>query len=919
VRRFRISLVECVCVQFVRERLLRDPGSGAGRRRDALPAAITTTTTITATKTTDKSLDVGPTGRFTDKTMARLREQSLARGPRLLLLITVALQMLAVARRHHLDCACQMAEAGYFTRDIENTNDPILLDIDLGLKRQLAALYGNNIRLVQKTLDMLDAVPTTRGLRTVAFDLVRLHFPKSAPLYVKLSPTMAMDLKDFENVGYSPYRLVVSTYLERIRQDALPPRSASNDVCDSFRPKTFLTCCNSPCDACTDDQPLETDDFGDNHSGVDNAGWRAYESVYFTEQEMEEFEATILRPYSSKPHTLRQFLHTFLRIIPKERVVGELSKKYYSNMLSLLASLGVPMDQNRFFKSLDSVTRLEPGLIPLLARLSMLAQQVHQNRASCGPLKHCQLEDCARTSPDDFQCLPCGGDTYGLPGYNHMPPQTHWPAGAAQRPRPPAASFAPPPWPLPPYAGPDDNLAPPLPPLEPTSPDEARPRPPPPPPPKPTAPDEAPSQRPSPPPPPPPPPIEPTHPDKPPPNAGPGSVATPPSLPPPPPPPPPHVPVAVTSAVPTHTTTPQPRQMVKPTKHRQRPRATKPPKGTRPPKATKPPKAQATHQPVSGKNREIDWSDYSPSLDARDLASVYAIEGRNIQCNNPAEPSCKFKDRCGAAPKNMYSKGGQLTGYVVNGESQTYGEWPSYVRLEIDGPLGSSTCGGALVTDRHVLTAAHCVVRDDGRTVEPRGIEAILGDHRVERKDEHEVKIRAKSVCAARRFNPRPQHRTDTHDDWALIELARPVELTGYVDTACLPFDPLDRWGTHSRCFLVGAGATGFRTVHGIDVPDMASVVQKLRVEQVSCRPWGLHDLDRSRECYSKARNQPGDSCSGDSGGPVLCLDLKRRWTVTGLVSFGTPLCNDQGKEAWVGVYARVRTLLPDIKQQCHF
>ena len=43
---------------------------------------------------------------------------------------------------------------------------------------------------------------------------------------------------------------------------------------------------------------------------------------------------------------------------------------------------------------------------------------------------------------------------------------------------------------------------------------------------------------------------------------------------------------------------------------------------------------------------------------------------------------------------------------IVAGDDANFGEWPWYVQLR---KWGSHTCGGALLNNQWVITAAHCV------------------------------------------------------------------------------------------------------------------------------------------------------------------------------------------------------------------
>jgi secreted trypsin-like serine protease len=69
--------------------------------------------------------------------------------------------------------------------------------------------------------------------------------------------------------------------------------------------------------------------------------------------------------------------------------------------------------------------------------------------------------------------------------------------------------------------------------------------------------------------------------------------------------------------------------------------------------------------------------------------------------DNPEEVVNRPEDRgCGLSTKHF--------GKIIGGRPADPGEWPWMAAILVNNP-NKAYCGGVLITDRHVLTAAHCV------------------------------------------------------------------------------------------------------------------------------------------------------------------------------------------------------------------
>jgi secreted trypsin-like serine protease len=252
---------------------------------------------------------------------------------------------------------------------------------------------------------------------------------------------------------------------------------------------------------------------------------------------------------------------------------------------------------------------------------------------------------------------------------------------------------------------------------------------------------------------------------------------------------------------------------------------------------------------------------------------------------------------------------------IIGGRPSQEGAWPWQVSLHATGRLDgtaqgafqSQFCGGTLIARQWVLTAAHCVVRDDGGVSAPASIAVRTGSVDLSRGDMREVA------------------RVIIHDDYdpyvlendiALLQLAQPVqESTGPVSAisvhrgATLPEGPavVIGWGMmedavfpmtlmetdidivpNATCIQGMAEQTkrdigGFLLGMGISnrIP-MEALEQAFEILAANLGP----SLTENMICAGVPTGER-TSCNGDSGGPLMVRDAAGGWTQVGIVSWG--------------------------------
>uniref|UniRef100_A0A3Q2R1M0 Peptidase S1 domain-containing protein n=1 Tax=Fundulus heteroclitus TaxID=8078 RepID=A0A3Q2R1M0_FUNHE len=214
---------------------------------------------------------------------------------------------------------------------------------------------------------------------------------------------------------------------------------------------------------------------------------------------------------------------------------------------------------------------------------------------------------------------------------------------------------------------------------------------------------------------------------------------------------------------------------------------------------------------------------------------------------------------------------------IVGGEEALPGSWPWQVSLHIYNHI----CGGSLINDQWVMTAAYCSVNS----------EVYLGRQSQKGSNPNEVVRKAAQIVIHPDYNP-----GTSNNDIALLKLSKPVNFTSYISPVCLAssdstfYSGVDTW-------ITGWGTIGIP----LSSPQNLMEVEVPVVGNRECKcSYGESSITDNMIC---ARLQEGgkDSCQGDSGGPMVSKQGDR-WIQAGIVSLGIGCA----KPDYPGVYTRV-------------
>jgi len=246
-------------------------------------------------------------------------------------------------------------------------------------------------------------------------------------------------------------------------------------------------------------------------------------------------------------------------------------------------------------------------------------------------------------------------------------------------------------------------------------------------------------------------------------------------------------------------------------------------------------------------------------------------------------------------------KGTYRSGRVVGGEDAAPGEWCWQVALI--NSLNQYLCGGALIGQSWVLTAAHCV------TNIVRAGDAIyvrVGDHDLTQKFGSPG---AQTLRVATTYIHHNHNSQTLDNDIALLKLHGDAELKEGVCLVCLPARGTSQ-ATGKKCTVTGYGYMGETGPIPLRIREarVPIVNDNECVRKINTVTEKIFILPASSFCAGGIKGH--DACQGDGGGPLVCEDSGYH-ELTGLVSWGFGC----GRKDVPGVYVKVSSFIGWINQ----
>lgn len=237
-------------------------------------------------------------------------------------------------------------------------------------------------------------------------------------------------------------------------------------------------------------------------------------------------------------------------------------------------------------------------------------------------------------------------------------------------------------------------------------------------------------------------------------------------------------------------------------------------------------------------------------------------------------------------PISSETSDSQIVPFISNGDAASIGQFPYVALLKTLEIL----CGGTIISESKVLSAAHCVFNKDRKKVIAYQIFITVGT----------IYESTRPYTRAKSFAVHPSYKHEPEKGYAEYDLSVIIveqnfvfsDLVKSIDLTTIEVNEGD------ECVVAGFGVTHFRHKR---IPGRLLYtnvnVNNLTYCQTAFATFSTDTVSITNEMICAGAFDKGDPCNGDSGSGLIC-----HGAVAGIVSFG-PNCGAPGVP---GVYMSV-------------
>ncbi|KAJ1125863.1 hypothetical protein NDU88_004278 [Pleurodeles waltl] len=214
---------------------------------------------------------------------------------------------------------------------------------------------------------------------------------------------------------------------------------------------------------------------------------------------------------------------------------------------------------------------------------------------------------------------------------------------------------------------------------------------------------------------------------------------------------------------------------------------------------------------------------------------------------------------------------------IIGGQNAQAGEWPWQVSVR---KSGYHICGGSVISNQWILSAAHCFVKPINITL----YTVRMGAYALSITTSSEATSALKKIIVNSNYSGAP----GSTGDIALLELKTPVAYSDIIFPVCLPSASL-QIPDGMMCWVTGWGTIS-KNQDTLPYPWYLQEVSVPIVPTETCKASYTRILnDMICAGYTEGGK---DACQGDSGGPLVCK-FNNTWILSGIVLHHSKIISD--------------------------